>query len=125
MKVVFVCEHGAAKSVIAAAWFERLAAEAGLDGRALARGTDLDPRLAESAVSGLLDEGIDVRRWQPREVRDEDLASAWRVVSFGPELGTLVSEHWDEVPPVADGYEPARDAILARLRPLLAHALHT
>ena len=36
--VVFVCEHGSAKSVIAAAHFNHLAAEKGLPYRAIARG---------------------------------------------------------------------------------------
>ena len=34
--VVFVCEHGAAKSVVAAAYFDRLAAELGPSGGATA-----------------------------------------------------------------------------------------
>ncbi len=37
--VVFVCEHGSAKSVIAAAFFDKLARERGLTLRAVARGT--------------------------------------------------------------------------------------
>src|SRR5215813_9354941 len=37
--VVFVCEHGAAKSVIATAYFNKLAAERGLAYRATFRGT--------------------------------------------------------------------------------------
>ncbi|MGH9334858.1 MAG: hypothetical protein ACRD21_14045, partial [Vicinamibacteria bacterium] len=37
--VVFVCEHGAAKSVIAAAHFNRLAKERELPFRAISRGT--------------------------------------------------------------------------------------
>ena len=37
--VVFVCEHGAAKSVIATAYFNKLAAERGLPFRATFRGT--------------------------------------------------------------------------------------
>jgi len=41
--VVFVCQHGAAKSVLAATLLERLAAEQGLPLRALARGTEPSP----------------------------------------------------------------------------------
>src|SRR5260370_40499323 len=42
-KVVFVCEHGSAKSVIAAAHFERLAREEGLLFEVVAPGTPPDP----------------------------------------------------------------------------------
>jgi hypothetical protein len=41
-KVVFVCEHGSAKSVIAAAELSRMAKERGLDLSILARGTNPD-----------------------------------------------------------------------------------
>ena len=37
--VVFVCEHGAAKSVVATAYFNKLAAERNLPFRATFRGT--------------------------------------------------------------------------------------
>ena len=44
-KIVFVCEHGAAKSVIAVAYFNKLASEAKLEFHAIARGTNPDPEL--------------------------------------------------------------------------------
>jgi hypothetical protein len=59
--VLFVCQHGAAKSVVAAALWQRLAAEA-----------------------GLLAEGIDLGDQRPLAVSGEDVSAAWRVVSFGP-----------------------------------------
>jgi arsenate reductase len=37
-RVIFVCEHGAAKSVIAAAYFNKIATERGLPDRATYRG---------------------------------------------------------------------------------------
>ena len=41
--VVFMCPHGAAKSVLASAYFERLAKERGLNVRVESAGTDPDP----------------------------------------------------------------------------------
>jgi arsenate reductase len=121
--VVFVCEHGAAKSVIAAALFERLAAELGTPVRALARGTEPQPRVSVTAAAGLLAEGIDVRGWQPRPVTPADLASASRIVSFGPDLRLVTAdprvEHWHDIAPVSEGFEATRAAILARLPTLL------
>jgi arsenate reductase (thioredoxin) len=124
VKVVFVCDHGAAKSVIAAAWFERLAFETGLTARAVARGTEPDPELSQAAAAGLRGEGIDVSGWSPRLLTSEELALADRVVSLGPDLSAIVPdgvpyERWADVPPVAAGYAPARETILARLRPFI------
>lgn len=38
--VVFVCEHGTAKSLIAREWFNRLAAQRGIAARAVSRGVN-------------------------------------------------------------------------------------
>src|SRR5688572_249911 len=48
--VLFVCEHGSAKSVVAAAHFNRIAADRGLPFRAISRGTAPDPEMAPAAV---------------------------------------------------------------------------
>src|SRR5689334_20099632 len=63
--VVFVCEHGAAKSVIAAAHFNRLATERGLPFRAISRGTKPDDAVAAGVRAGLASDGIDVSTWRP------------------------------------------------------------
>src|SRR5499425_1017044 len=57
-RVLFVCLHGAAKSVIGAAHFRRLAAERGLAIAAVAAGTEPDPQLAPGAMKGLAGDGL-------------------------------------------------------------------
>jgi hypothetical protein len=44
--VLFMCPHGAAKSVLASAYFERLAKERGLNVRVESAGTDPDPTVS-------------------------------------------------------------------------------
>jgi arsenate reductase len=106
--VLFLCPHSAAKSVIAAAYCERLAAERGVPLRATSAGTDPDTGVSPGVAGALLAEGIDVRDYRPRRVTTEELARASRVVSLGCELGDiappgLVVERWDDVPsPSAD-----------------------
>ena len=58
--VVFVCEHGAAKSVVATAYFNKLAAERGLPFRATFRGTAPQDNLSVRAVEGLKADGVTV-----------------------------------------------------------------
>src|SRR5207247_10924416 len=84
--VVFVCLHGAAKSLIAATLFQRLADERGLAVRSTFAGTEPDPAIQPNVVARLLEEGVDVRPLRPRRVTRDELASAWRVVSFACEL---------------------------------------
>jgi arsenate reductase len=106
--VLFLCPHNAAKSVIAAAYCERLAAARGVPLRATSAGTDPDPGVSPGVAGALLAEGIDVRAHRPRRVTAEELVRASRVVSLGCDLGDLtppglVIEHWDDVPsPSAD-----------------------
>src|SRR5262245_27486294 len=57
-RVLFVCLHGAAKSVIGAAHFRRLAAARGLAIDAAAAGTEPDADLGPGAVKGLAAEGL-------------------------------------------------------------------
>jgi protein-tyrosine-phosphatase len=121
-RVLFVCLHGAAKSVIGAAHFRRLAAARGLAVGAVAAGTEPDAELAPGAVKGLAGDGLRPPAGRPRPVTLYDLESATRVVSFGcditPRRGQRVDQ-WD-VPAVSDGYERARDGIVAHVERLVA-----
>jgi hypothetical protein len=113
-KLLFVCLHGAAKSVVAAAHFRRLAGARGLPLDAVAAGTEPDPELGPGAVKGLAGEGLQARPVRPRPVTLYDLQRAQRVVSFGcqvPAPAGVAVEQWD-VPAVSDGYGPARDRIV-------------
>ena len=101
-RVLFVCLHGAAKSVVAAAHFRRLAATRGLDVEAVAAGVEPDAGLTPAAITGL--------------------GAATRVVSFGCEVdaGPTPTERWDDVPAVSGGYAAARDRITAHVEQLVA-----
>src|SRR5215831_5343322 len=116
--IVFVCEHGAAKSVIAAAHFNKLAAEKGLPYRAVSRGTKPDDAVAPAVKSGLAAEGLDVSNWRPKAVSDEDIKRAKGVVSLATDLPTAKPlakpklTEWNAVPPMSENYEASRNAIV-------------
>src|SRR5207245_4473019 len=85
-RVLFVCLHGAAKSVVGAAHFRRLAAARGLAIDAVAAGTEPDAALAAGAVKGLAADGLTAMPSRPRSVTLYDLESTARVVSFGCDI---------------------------------------
>lgn len=119
--VVFVCEHGSAKSVVAAAHFNRLAAERGLDFRAVSRGTVPDPELSPAAIAGLKQDGLVAGEPAPVKLRAADLEGAEKVIAFNelpPEFSGAPVEKWD-VPPVSTEYPAARDAMVERIEELL------
>jgi hypothetical protein len=76
--VVFVCEHGSAKSVIAAVEFKRMAKENGLDVNVLTRGTNPDPEIAGSRSSHPAAQVV--TRWSSTE-RGPKLAGVFRRTS--------------------------------------------
>jgi protein-tyrosine-phosphatase len=119
--VLFICEHGSAKSVVAAAQFNRIAAERGLAVTAVSRGTDPDDRNNPVAVQGLAGDRLQPLS-EPRKLSREELANAQKIVSFS-ELpaeftGVATAEVWD-VPPVSAGYEAARNVIVEKVARLV------
>ncbi len=84
--IVFVCEHGSAKSIIAAVEFERMAIEKGLDLNIIARGTNPDAEIPKVVRDGLKSGGYDAGSLKPAKVSEKDLKGAARIVSFGPDL---------------------------------------
>ena len=118
--ILFVCLHGAAKSVLAAADFKKLAAERGLAITADAAGTEPDPAIAPGVVAALRAEGVELGQTRPRRVTAADTARADRVVTFGCELGETMPtavpvERWDDVPAVSENLPLARAAIRRHL----------
>ena len=65
-QVLFVCPHGAGKSVLASAYFQRLAKEKGLNVRVEARGTEPDPRRQPEGRRAPDEERLPASRWRPR-----------------------------------------------------------
>jgi arsenate reductase len=117
--VVFVCEHGAAKSIIAASYFNKLANETNSGLRAIARGTNPDQEISPKTMLGLSNDGLAPTESTPQKLSLADLKSAQRIVTFC-ELpmeyhNKVAIEQWDDIPPVSEDYEKARDAIIARL----------
>lgn len=122
--VLFVCEHGAAKSVVAAAYFNKLALERGISLRAVACGTTPDDALSPKTVMGLTEDGLQPAETVPQKLSSADLESARKVISFcdlsSEQYHVVVEiEHWQGVPPVSENYQVARDVILERLKRLM------
>ena len=121
--VVFVCEHGAAKSVIATAYFNKLAAERGLPFRATFRGTSPQDDLSVRAVEGLKADGISVPSGKPSAISDTDVTDATHIFAIGCTLPENArrsgkASDWSDVPD-DQGYGPMRDAIARHVKLLL------
>ena len=81
--IVFVCAHGAAKSVIATAYFNKLAAERGLPYRSTFRGIEPQAELSERTVEALRADGVVVPPGKPTVIGDKDIDDATHIFAIG------------------------------------------
>ena len=124
--IVFLCRYGSAKSVLAARFFNRMAAEQGLPYRAVARGIEpestIPPYVREPIRSDGFEIGVDEK---PVAL---DIAETRKASSVGAIMCKLPPAHstvaresieWTDVPDVSDGYSAARDRIVAHVKELV------
>ncbi len=121
--VLFVCEHGSAKSTVAAAHFNKLAQERNLNFRATSRGTNPDAEYPANVSANLRSDGLAVEEPIPKNLSREDIANAERIVTFC-DLPTeypedLPVDDWSDVPPISADYGKSRDEIVSRINQLL------
>jgi arsenate reductase (thioredoxin) len=126
--VLFLCPHGAAKSVLASAYFQRLAKERGLTVRVDAAGTDPDDTVSPAVAQHLQRNGYTVPVAKPRAVTKEDVAAADVVISLGCEMSRLPAQprelrRWDEVPGPSEDLKGADEAIRRRVTALVEELL--
>jgi protein-tyrosine-phosphatase len=122
-EIVFVCEHGAALSVVSAAYFNKIAKEERLNLHAIARGTGPQEDISVTARAGLDSDGVPFETKRPQRLSSKDAAGARRIVTFTslPARFSALApvEIWNDVPPTSANYGRSRDAILTHLRELI------
>jgi len=118
--ILFVCEHGAARSTIAAAYFNKLAKEKGLSYKAIFRGINPDTAISKDAEKGLIGDGFNVKDWRPKLLNQHDLNSASEIVALDCILNPKDSlskrvYYWNGIPPISNDYQAARNYILQKI----------
>lgn len=122
--VVFVCEHGSAKSVLATIEFNRLAEARGSAMRAMARGTAPDEAITPVVRDRLAQEGVRLDGEKPKAFASSELRGAACVVTFDqPQVAAMIPnetpiETWDGLPAISLGFDAAREAIRSRVEEL-------
>lgn len=122
--VLFVCEHGTVRSLIARLEFDRYARHVGLRMPAESRGTQPDSALPAWMAIALARDSISIGIWRPQRLLSADLMHAAIVVSFDvPDSATALThvprQQWNGLPSVSRNYAEGRDAIRARVHRLV------
>jgi len=122
--ILFMCPHGAAKSVLASAYFQRLAKERGLNVHVTSAGTEPDTTVSPAVAAHLQAQGYPIPVAKPRKASPEEFAAADLVISIGCDLAALPPTQgrlvrWDEVPAPSDGFTAADEAIRKRVTDLV------
>lgn len=122
-KIIFVCEHGAAKSVIAASYFNKLAKERNLDYVAECRGTSPDSVVSAGTKAGLTNDKMFDPSTKPRKLLISDTVNVERIILFTTlpaDINTNVKiENWSNIQNVDADYEKRRNAIVKKITELL------
>lgn len=122
LKVVFVCQYGYAKSLVAAKHFEQMAAERGVQVQVIARGLTPKATVPGAIAAPLRADGLPVDGYTPAMLTASDVADADVVVAFGIEIPyptKAIVQRWDDVGALTEDYPAARNTIRSHLRALL------
>lgn len=113
--VLFMCPHGAAKSLMASAYFQKMAKERGLNVRVDSAGTEPDAQLSKGVVAHLQKNGYTIPIEKPRAATAADMSGADIVISMGCDLSKLpppkgVVKNW-KVPDFSADFNVAEQSI--------------
>lgn len=125
--VLFMCPHGAAKSLMASAYFQKLAKQRGLNVRVDSAGTEPDAELSKGVVAHLQKSGYAVPIQKPRAASAADMNGADIIISIGCDLsklpapkGTVKTWH---VPDFSADFNAAEQAIRDEVNKLVEELL--
>ncbi|HXA47965.1 MAG TPA: hypothetical protein VNW52_10075 [Burkholderiaceae bacterium] len=125
-KILFVCEHGNVKSLMAASYFNRIVQEKHLPYIAFSRGAEPDSTTVPPAIAaGLRIGGFDVSGFHPSKLTAADVNAAQRVIMIGVPLpanagsNALPALAWDDVPPASVDFEASSASLKAHIDELI------
>lgn len=128
--ILYVCVHNAARSQMAEAFTNRMAAERGLPVRAVSAGTAAGASVNPAAMAVMEEAGVSMAGQRPNQLTEEMVSAANRTITMGCGVTAnacparlLTAEDWGLDDPAGQPLEKVReirDAIRSRVEKLLA-----
>jgi protein-tyrosine-phosphatase len=120
--VVFVCEHGAARSTIASLYFNKLAQENGLHYQSVFRALSRDTALTKETKNGLIKDGFSIDNLKTVNLTATDVNSNTLLISLDCVVPSIYTTKysWSGIPPISEDYQAARNEIVKRVNKLIS-----
>jgi len=119
--IVFVCEHGGARSTIASVYFNKIAREHHLPFQSIFRGLVPDSAITKETKKGLFDDGFETSRLVPVALSSKDVSSKTLLITLDCEAPSSYQtyEAWQGIPAISADYAAARNSIVKLLNELV------
>ena len=118
-KILFVCEHGSAKSMIAKAYFNKFAKEKNLPWEAISRGTNPDQEISPKTKELLVGDHLLDSSLKPQKLSQKDVNGAEQVIMFYTLPADIHvnnnTQYWLGINAVNGDYQKLRDDILSKV----------
>jgi hypothetical protein len=120
--IVFVCEHGGARSTIASVYFNKMAKEHHLAYQSIFRGLTPDSAITRETKKGLTKDGFETKSLSPVPLSEKDIQSNTLLISLdcSPPSSYLMYHSWKGIPMISEDYNAARNEILKLVNQLIA-----
>jgi len=125
--VVFVCEHGSSRSLLAASLFNRMAEERGLSVRALSRAASektADQSVPAPLAKQMAADGFQVEDFKPKALTASEAVAATRIVTLQFDASVEAAneapvERWSDIGSPSREYAVTKRVIASHIRALL------
>jgi arsenate reductase (thioredoxin) len=119
--IVFVCEHGGARSTIASVYFNKMAKEQQLPYESTFRAIIPDSAITKETRNGLEEDGFKVSSLTPAVLNATDVGLNTLLISLDCTIPASYQTYraWNGIPAISTDYSTARNEIIKKLNELI------
>jgi arsenate reductase len=120
--IVFVCEHGGARSTIASVYFNKMARENHLLYHSIFRALTPDSTISKETKNGLSKDGFETASLVPVALTLKDVDTNVMLISLDCMVPSSyhTDKSWNGIPAISNDYPVARNTIVKMLEELIS-----
>jgi protein-tyrosine-phosphatase len=120
-KIIFVCEHGGARSTIASVYFNKLANTIHLPYQSIFRGLTPATTITKETKKGLMADGFETESLSPIALSPKDISPNTLLISLDCDAPSSFQPFhtWKGIPAISEDYNVSRNTIVNLLKDLI------